>query len=146
MIAQTPVSDIIQRQRQFFATGTTKDLAFRTQQLQRLKQAILDSQTAIVEAVKADLNRPEYEAYFEIASIAEINFALKHLKSWVKPQKVPAPIDQFPGSAQIYPEPLGAVLIVGPWNYPFQLMISPLVGAIAAGNCAVLKPSEIAAN
>lgn len=145
MIAQTPVSDIIQRQRQFFATGTTQDLAFRTSSLQRLKQAILDSQTALVEALKADLNRPVYEAYFEIACIAEINHALKHLKSWVKPQKVPTPIEQFPAAAQIYPEPLGAVLIVGPWNYPFQLMISPLVGAIAAGNCAVLKPSEIAA-
>jgi aldehyde dehydrogenase (NAD+) len=146
MLTRSPLTDIIQGQRQFFATGTTKDLAFRTSSLQRLKQAILDSQTAIVEAVKADLNRPEYEAYFEIASIAEINFALKHIKSWVKPQKVPAPIDQFPAAAQIYPEPLGVVLIVGPWNYPFQLMISPLVGAIAAGNCAVLKPSEIAAN
>lgn len=146
MLTRSPLTDIIQRQRQFFATGTTIDLTFRTQQLQRLKQAILDSQTAIVEAVKADLNRPEYEAYFEIASIAEINFALKHIKSWVKPQKVPTPIDQFPAAAQIYPEPLGVVLIVGAWNYPFQLIISPLAGAIAAGNCAILKPSEIAAH
>jgi aldehyde dehydrogenase (NAD+) len=142
----SPISEIIQKQRQFFATGKTKDLEFRREQLQRLKQAILDRQEAIVAAVKADLNRPEFEAYFEIASISDVNYALKHLKSWAKPKKVPTPIDQFPGSAKIHPEPLGVVLIIGPWNYPFQLMISPLVGAIAAGNCAILKPSEIAAN
>ncbi|MGB5900584.1 MAG: aldehyde dehydrogenase [Geitlerinemataceae cyanobacterium] len=140
------IQETLQKQRQFFATGKTKDLAFRREQLQRLKQAILDRQEAIVAAVNADLKRPEFEAYFEIASISEINYALKHLKSWAKPKKVSMPIDQFPASAKIYPEPLGVVLIIGPWNYPFQLMFSPLVGAIAAGNCAILKPSEIAAN
>jgi aldehyde dehydrogenase (NAD+) len=140
------IPDLILKQRQFLATGTTKDLEFRRDQLQRLKQAILDRQDVIVAAVNADLNRPEFEAYFEIASISEINYALKHLKSWATPKKVSTPIDQFPASAKIYPEPLGVVLIIGPWNYPFQLMISPLVGAIAAGNCTILKPSEIAAN
>ncbi|MGL5059592.1 MAG: aldehyde dehydrogenase [Microcoleus sp.] len=140
------VSDIIKQQRQFFATGKTKDVDFRLEQLKKLKSAIVANQSQIVDAVKADLNRPEYEAYFEIASIAEVNYAIKNLKSWVKPRKVPTSIDQFPASARIYPEPLGVVLIIGPWNYPFQLMISPLVGAIAAGNCAILKPSEIAAH
>ncbi|MBE9163136.1 aldehyde dehydrogenase [Tychonema sp. LEGE 06208] len=140
------VSDIIGQQRQFFATGKTKDVDFRIEQLKHLKSAIELHQSRIVAAVKADLNRPEFEAYFEIASIAEVNYAIKNLKSWVKPKKVPTSIDQFPASARIYPEPLGVVLIVGPWNYPFQLMISPLVGAIAAGNCAILKPSEIASH
>ncbi|MEG4146018.1 aldehyde dehydrogenase [Microcoleus sp. Pol12B5] len=140
------VSDIIQQQRQFFATGKTKDVDFRLEQLKKLKSAIELNQSRIVDAVKADLGRPEFEAYLEIASIAEVNYALKNLKSWVKPRKVPASIDQFPASARIYPEPLGVVLIIGPWNYPFQLMISPLVGAIAAGNCALLKPSEIASH
>ncbi|MEG4996974.1 aldehyde dehydrogenase [Microcoleus sp. B4-D4] len=140
------VSDIIRQQRQFFATGKTKDVDFRIEQLKHLKSAIELNQSRIVAAVKADLNRPEFEAYFEIASIAEVNYAIKNLKSWVKPKKVPTSIDQFPASARIYPEPLGVVLIVGPWNYPFQLMISPLVGAIAAGNCAILKPSEIASH
>lgn len=140
------ISDLIDRQRQFFATGKTKDLTFRIEQLKRLKEAISINQSRIVEAVNADLNRPEYEAYFEIATVSEINHAIKHLKSWVKPKKVPTSIDQFPASASIYPEPKGVVLIIGPWNYPFQLMISPLVGAIAAGNCAILKPSEIAAH
>lgn len=140
------VSDIIKQQRQFFATGTTKDVDFRIEQLKKLKSAVAANQSRIVDAVKADLNRPEYEAYFEIASISEVNYAMKNLKSWVKPRKVPTSIEQFPASARIYPEPLGVVLIIGPWNYPFQLMISPLVGAIAAGNCAILKPSEIAAH
>lgn len=138
------VSETIRQQRQFFATGETKELAFRVEQLKRLKAAISANKSQIVDAVKADLNRPEFEAYFEIASISEINYAIKHLKSWVKPKKVPTSIEQFPAAAHIYPEPKGVVLIIGPWNYPFQLMISPLVGAIAAGNCAILKPSEIA--
>ena len=146
MLTQAPIKDIIRKQREFFATGKTKDVEWRIEQLKRLKQAVVDAQEAIVNAVKADLGRPEFEAYFEVAAIAEINYALKNIKSWVKPKKVPIGIDQLPASAQIYPEPLGVVLIIGPWNYPFQLMISPLTGAIAAGNCAVLKPSEIAAN
>ena len=146
MLTQSSVKDIIRNQREFFATGKTKDVEWRIEQLKRLKQAIIDEQEAIVNAVKADLGRPDFEAYLEIAAIAEINYALKNIKSWVKPKKVSTSIDQFPASAQIYPEPLGVVLIIAPWNYPFQLMISPLTGAIAAGNCAVLKPSEIAAN
>jgi len=146
MLTQAPVKDIIRKQREFFATGKTKDVEWRIEQLKRLKQAVVDAQEAIVNAVKADLGRPDFEAYFEIVAISEINYALKNIKSWVKPKKVSSGIEQFPASAQIYPEPLGVVLIIAPWNYPFQLMISPLTGAIAAGNCAVLKPSEVAAN
>ncbi len=142
----TAIQSLIQKQREFFATGQPKDLAFRREQLQRLKQVIIEDETAIINAVKADLRRPELEAYFEMSPLGEINFALKHLKSWTKPQKVPGTAAQFPASSFIYPEPLGVVLIIGPWNYPFQLLISPLVGAIAAGNCAILKPSEIAVN
>ena len=136
------IPDIIRNQREYFATGATKPLEFRLEQLRRLKQAILDRQDAILEAAKADLGRPAFEAYFEIATLGEVNKALKQLKTWMKPQKVGIGIDQFPGSAWIQPEPLGVVLVIGPWNYPFQLMMSPLVGAIAAGNCTVLKPSE----
>ncbi|WP_413164922.1 aldehyde dehydrogenase [Capilliphycus salinus ALCB114379] len=146
MAESVQVEKLIQQQREFFATGQTKNVNFRREQLQRLKQAIIDHQGDIIAGVKADLNRPEFEAYFEIASVSEVNYAIKHLKSWTKPKKVRTSLDQFPATAQICPEPLGVVLIIGPWNYPFQLMISPLVGAIAAGNCAILKPSEIAAN
>ncbi len=133
----------LHQQRQFFASGRSQDVNFRLEQLKRLKQAIQEHSAAIVEAVYADLGRPEFEAYFEIAAIAEVNHAIKHLKSWVKPQSIRTGLDQFPSRGRIYPEPLGVVLIISPWNYPFQLSISPLVGTIAAGNCAIVKPSEL---
>lgn len=139
------IRDILQQQRAFFATGKTQSFEFRLAQLKALKQAVLDNQDEILAALKADLNKPELEAYLtEIGVIKEINEAIKHLRSWMKPKSVAIPFEQLPAKARICPEPLGVVLIIGPWNYPFQLMISPLVGAIAAGNCAMLKPSEIA--
>ena len=141
-IVKSPIQTVIQQQRAFFQTGQTKSVDFRLAQLQQLKQAILEDRDAIVDAAKADLGRPPFEAYFEIATLSEANLAIKKLKTWVKPRRVPTPVEQFPGSAWVQPEPLGVVLIIGPWNYPFQLMVSPLVGAIAAGNCAILKPSE----
>lgn len=146
MLTATPVKEIISTQRKFFATGKTKELDFRREQLEKLKAAIKKSDRAILDALDADLHKPEFEGCFELAVTQDIDYALKHIKSWVKPKKVKAPLTQFPASARIYPEPLGSVLIIGPWNYPFSLMISPLIGAIAAGNCAVLKPSEIAPN
>lgn len=146
-LAADRIPTITHQQRAFFSTGKTKPIEFRIEQLKVLRQAVTDNQSAILEALAADLHKPAFEAYAaEIGVVREIEFALKHIKSWVKPRKVATPFDQFPASAKIYPEPLGSVLIIGPWNYPFQLMISPLVGAIAAGNCAVLKPSEIAAH
>lgn len=143
-VAET-VEAIVRQQRAFFSTGKPKSVDFRLAQLKALKQAVLDYQPTILEALKADLNKPEIEAYVtEIGVIKEINYAIKHLSAWVKPKSVSVPFEQLPAKARIYPEPLGVVLIIGPWNYPFQLMISPLVGAIAAGNCALLKPSELA--
>ncbi|XWK86771.1 MAG: aldehyde dehydrogenase [Phormidium sp.] len=148
MIAQQfAVQDILQQQRKFFFAGKTKDIAFRLSQLKNLKQAILDNKDEIISALKADLNKPTFEAYLlEIGVVKEIDYAIKNLKNWTKPKKVATPLEQLPGSAFIYPEPLGVVLIIAPWNYPFQLTISPLVGAIAAGNCAIVKPSEISPN
>ena len=140
-----PVADIIRKQREFFQTGKTKDVAFRIAQLKILKQAILENEKAILQALKGDLNKPEFEAYAtEILVYKEIDYAIKHIKAWTKPQKAAVPMEFFPYSAKIYPEPLGVVLIIGPWNYPFNLIIAPLVGAIAAGNCTILKPSELA--
>ncbi|MEM1251629.1 MAG: aldehyde dehydrogenase [Cyanobacteria bacterium P01_H01_bin.21] len=138
----SPISTSLEQQRTFFASGKTKPLDFRLTQLTKLKQAILERQADIVAAAQADLGRPEFEAYFEIATLSEINLALKKLKTWMKPKRVKSNLENFPSSAWIQPDPLGVVLIIGPWNYPFQLMVSPLVGAIAAGNCAILKPSE----
>lgn len=139
------IAAIVQRQRDFFHTGQTQDLDFRIQQLQRLKQAIVDSQSDILAALQADLGKPEFEAYAtEISVLREIDYTMRHLRRWAKPQRVRAGFEQLPARAEIYAEPLGVVLIIGAWNYPFQLLIWPLIGAIAAGNCAILKPSEIA--
>ena len=137
-----PFSALLQEQRAYYQTGCTRSLEFRIDSLQRLKQAIIESQRAILDALRADLGRPAYECYFEINVISEINIILKRLKSWMKPKRVKTSLDQFPASAWIQPEPLGVALIIGPWNYPFQLVMSPLAGCLAAGNCAVLKPSE----
>jgi len=137
------VKGLIARQREFFATGKPKEVEFRLQQLQKLKEAIQNQEASILKALKADLNKPEFEGLFELVVIKEINYALKNLKTWVKPKKVKVPIEQFPAVGKIYPDPLGVVLIISPWNYPFSLAISPLIGAIAAGNCALVKPSEI---
>jgi aldehyde dehydrogenase (NAD+) len=137
---------LVQQQRDFFRAEKTQSINFRLEQLGKLKQAIVQYQEAILQASNADLGRPSYEAYFEIAAILEVNNAIKNLKIWAKPKRVKSPIDQFPASAWIQPQPLGVVLIISPWNYPFQLAISPLIGAIAAGNCAIIKPSEQSAN
>lgn len=138
--------EIVERQRNFFSTGVTKNISFRIEQLKLLRQIVEVHQTEIMAALKADMNKPEFEAYISevLLLINEINFTLKHLKSWAKPKRVRTPLSLFLASSQIYTEPLGVVLIIGPWNYPFQLAIAPLIGAIAAGNCAVIKPSEIA--
>ncbi|MDZ8090564.1 MAG: aldehyde dehydrogenase [Nostoc sp. DedQUE05] len=141
------IGNIIQNQREFFQTGKTKDVTFRIEQLKNLKQAIIEHEQSIVEALQADLHKPEVETYLtEISVIKDIDYAIKHLQNWSKPQKAAVSWDFFSYSAKIYPEPLGVVLIIGPWNYPFQLIISPLIGAIAAGNCAIIKPSEIASH
>lgn len=142
---QESIQTLIRQQRAFFRTGKTKDVDFRIERLQSLRQAVTDAQDAVMAALHADLRKPELETYAtEIGIVREIDYVLKHLKSWAKPRKVASPVDQFPAVAKVHPEPLGVVLVIGPWNYPFQLILSPLVGAIAAGNCAILKPSELA--
>lgn len=148
MLAQCNTAKIIIDQRSFFNTNKTKNISFRLEQLNLLKKAILDNELALIQALKADLNKPELEAYTSEISLclAEIKYALNHLKTWLKPQKVTTPLPYLPASSKVYYEPLGVVLIIGAWNYPLQLVIAPLVGAIAAGNCAVLKPSELAVN
>lgn len=148
MLTQSTSETILRKQREFFNTGKTKNLDFRIENLKLLSKAILDNQTATEQALKADLNKPEFEIYGTeiLYCLEEIKYTLKHLKAWAKPQKVPTPVTHFPASSTIYHDPLGIILIIGPWNYPFQLVIGPLIGAIAAGNCAILKPSEIASN
>lgn len=147
MLAELSINDVIRQQRIYFQSGTTKVIDFRIEQLKTLKKAIQENTASIVDALKKDLYKPELETYAtEISISREIDYALKHVKSWVKPKKISLPVEQLPGVGHIYPEPLGIVLIISPWNYPFQLVVSPLIGAIAAGNCALVKPSEIAPN
>jgi len=137
---------LIQRQRRHFRTGATRPLAFRQEQLRRLQSAIDARDAEILAALSADLRKPAHEAYTsEIGFVlSDIRHALKHLPAWMSPQRRRLPLIAWPGRGSVLPEPLGVALIIGPWNYPFQLLFSPLVGALAAGNCVVLKPSEFA--
>lgn len=139
---------MLQRQRTFFNSGATKNVAFRVAQLEKLQTYICKNENLIIEALKRDLNKSAFESYAtEIGIIKEeLKYTLKHIRGWAKPTRVPTPITQFPSRSLIYHEPYGVVLIMSPWNYPFQLTIAPLIGAICAGNCAILKPSAYSPN
>ena len=132
--------------RQYFNSGITKPYAFRKEQLQKLKNAILQHEPQLYNALYADLKKsPEESWVTELGMvIAELNFIKNYLRRWMEAEKVATNLLNLPSSSKIIREPLGVVLIIGPWNYPFQLLINPLLGAIAAGNCVVLKPSEFA--
>jgi len=135
----------LQQQRAYFNSGATKSYSFRIEQLQLLKATLLQHEQEIYAALKADLGKSDTEAYAtELGFVlAELNNHIKHLRSWMKPKRVSTNLMNLPSSSKMYYDPLGVVLIIAPWNYPFQLQLSPLVGAISAGNCAVLKPSEL---
>ena len=138
--------DKLQLLRDTFASGTTKSLQWRKAQLQALRQLLLDNEQAIYDALKQDLNKCEFESYvseYEYV-LKDIKLFVKNLKRWSQPRHVGTPLLAQPGSSRIIPEPYGVVLIMGAWNYPLQLVLSPMVVAIAAGNCVVLKPSELA--
>jgi aldehyde dehydrogenase (NAD+) len=132
--------------RQYFSTGATRPIAFRKEQLKKLKKSILKYEKDIYDALYADLRKsPEESWVTEIGFvIAEINNALKNIRDWAHPEDVRTNLVNLPSTSRIIKEPLGVVLITAPWNYPFQLLINPVVGAIAAGNCIVIKPSEFA--
>ena len=136
----------LQRLRDHFNSGTTKDHDFRKEQLRKLKGSILKHEQALYDALYADLKKSPEETWVTETGlvISELNAAIKNLHLWMQPENVETNLLNLPSSSKILKEPLGVVLIIGPWNYPFQLLINPLVGAIAAGNCVVLKPSEFA--
>ena len=137
---------LFRAQREYFAGGHTRSAEFRIQQCNTLKSAILEFEPQILAAIYKDMRRPETEAYAGevMLVINEIEYAVKQIKSWMSPRRVSTSWMHRPGKSYILPEPYGNALIIGPWNYPFQLLFCPLVGAIAAGNTAVLKISEIA--
>jgi acyl-CoA reductase-like NAD-dependent aldehyde dehydrogenase len=142
---QSSLTALIERQREFFASGKTRDVGFRMDALKKLQHILLNYEKEIGDALKADLGKPFLEAYSsEIAYVKEdLHYVMKRLKKWARPQKVSSPMVSWPARSMILPEPYGNTLIIAPWNYPFQLTVSPLIGAIAAGNTAILKPSEV---
>lgn len=140
------VASHIETLRCTFYSGKTKPLSFRRQQLKNLLKLLTQHEKAFADALYADLHKPHFEAYSaEIGFVkAEIRHTLKHLSEWAETKKLSAPLAHQPAHSIVHKEPLGVVLIIGPWNYPLQLILAPLVSALAAGNCALLKPSELA--
>ena len=139
---------VLEKQQKLFASGETKSFTFRVKMLKRLREAILGFEEEIFEALKRDLKKSKFDAYTtEIGHcLAEISFVLKNLKKWMTPKKVGGS-NLFPLSKGfIVSEPFGISLIIAPWNYPFALAILPLIASISAGNCTILKPSEISKN
>jgi aldehyde dehydrogenase (NAD+) len=137
---------LIARQRSYFQSGATRRAEFRADQLRRLMSAIESRESVLLEALRADLGKPPMDAYTsEIGFVlGEIEHTLRRLHRWMRPSRRRASWLTFPSRAFVRREPFGVALIIGPWNYPLQLLLSPLIGAIAGGNCACLKPSEFA--
>ena len=132
--------------RAYFMSGATQPYAFRLLQLQRLKKVVLEHERQLYDALYADLKKTDEDAWAtEIGFfLSELNHTIKHLKDWMEPKSVATNLVNLPSTSFTIQEPLGVVCIIAPWNYPFQLLFTPLIGAIAGGNCAVLKPSEFA--
>ena len=141
-------SNYIENQENYFRKGNTLPISKRKKLLKNLKKEILSNEDKIFQALNNDLRKSNYETYLtEIGIlISEIDLFLSNLKKWAKPKKVKSSLLSFPSSDYIYSEPYGKVLIISPWNYPFQLAVLPLMSAVAAGNTVVLKPSEHAPN
>lgn len=142
------VTKILLEHKEFFNTHKTLDMNFRINSLRKLKNVIQKYTNEISNSLKLDLNKCEFEAYTtEIGYVlSSLTKAIKNINKWAKVKKVNTPLFLFPAKEYIISEPYGTVLIIGPYNYPFQLVIEPLIGAIAAGNCAVIKPSELTPN
>ncbi len=137
---------ILTKHNQYFDTNITRDISWRIKQLQAIKLLVLENEQDLLNALQDDLAKPTLEAWItEVSYVtSDVDHVCKHLKKWVKPRKVSTPLVVQPGKSFIRPEPQGTVLIIGAWNYPLQLVLAPLVAVIAAGNCAVIKPSELA--
>ncbi len=142
------ISEILNRQRNYFSSGATKSIATRRKVLIRFRESIKNNESAIIKALKDDFKKPVFESVATEIGVVEkeLSLAIKNIWKWQQPKKVNSSILNFPSSDYIYYEPYGVTLIVAPWNYPFQLAIGPMIGAIAAGNTVVVKPSELTPN
>jgi aldehyde dehydrogenase (NAD+) len=136
---------LIQKQRAFYMQGKTKSISFRIEMLNHLRNLIKSNEKTLMDALKQDLNKSEFDSYISEIGIVleELRFTIKNLRKWAKPRRVKTSLTGLGSKSYIYPEPYGVALIIAPWNYPFQLSIAPLIGAMASGNCAVIKPSEL---
>jgi len=138
--------DLVDKQREFFIQGSTRTLEFRISMLKKLQQALRTQESLLAQAMKSDMNKSDYEVYMTETGIVleELRFHIKNLPKWMKEKRVPTPLAQFPGKSYITKVPHGVSLIMSPWNYPIQLCLSPLIGAISAGCTAIVKPSNYA--
>jgi aldehyde dehydrogenase (NAD+) len=136
---------LVARLRAAFETGRTRPLEWRRAQLKRLKAMLVEHEEELLDALSEDLGKHRAEAWATDVGfvVAEIDYVTRRLRRWMRPRRVHAPLLTMPARARVVREPLGVVLVIAPWNYPVQLSLSPLVGAIAGGNCAVVKPSEV---
>ncbi|MED1408844.1 aldehyde dehydrogenase [Bacillus paramycoides] len=142
------ISSIVNKQKEYFYKGHTRSVEIRKSNLQKLYDGIQRFEDEIFQALKVDLNKSIHESFTtEIGYVLkEISFQMQHISSWSKPRRVRTALTHFGSKGTIVPEPYGVTLIIAPWNYPFQLAIAPLVGALAAGNTVILKPSELTPN
>jgi aldehyde dehydrogenase (NAD+) len=144
--SQINIPKLLSSQKAFFEGGRTLDVSERIAKLKALKKLIEKREKDIAEALYKDFKKPEFETYATETAIilSELKLIIKKLNKWAKPKKVKSSLLNFPSSDYIYPQPYGNVLVLAPWNYPFQLSVSPAIGALAAGNTVVIKPSEFA--
>lgn len=142
------INEIVIKQREYFDTCKTFDVDYRITMLKKLKQAIIKNQDGIFEALKADLGKSETESYMcEVGLVlSELSYQIKHIKKWSKPTRKKMSLPNFHSKNFIVKEPMGVVLVMSPWNYPFLLTMDPVIGAIGAGNCCVVKPSAYSPN
>ncbi len=142
------IESILLKQRDFFTTQQTKSLGFRKMYLEKLKSLIISNENILCEAINQDFGKSKFDTFTTELSfiLNDINYYIKNLKSLSKPKKVSTNLVNQLGNSKIYADPLGCVLVIGAWNYPYQLSLSPIIAAMAAGNCCILKPSEIAEN
>ena len=138
---------LVESQHRYYQSGATRPVEFRIEALRKLQRTIRANEKLLADALKQDLNKSETESYMcETGMVLEeLSYHIKHVAKWAKERRVKTPLAQFPAKSFISPEPYGVALIVSPWNYPVQLCLNPLIGAISAGNCAVVKPSAYAA-
>lgn len=142
------INDILHKQREFFDLGNTKEVRTRKNALKNLQKILVSYEDMICDALHADFKKPRFETLATETQmvLSELKFAIKNIENWSMPKRVRSNLVNFPSSDYVYSEPYGNVLIISPWNYPFLLSLSPLIGAVAAGNTVVLKPSELTPN